>query len=107
MIEYRYSETMEDVIEFLGMPYKEGATTEEKENTFFYALSDDEPNVFYNIVALATYEVKHNILIPRTRERFLDYAKRFDEGEFQPDMIPEDIPIVAKDIEFVRSMINA
>ncbi len=106
MIKYRYTELAEDVAWIFEIPEQKDTTTEKTENAFFYARLDDEPNMFYDVLAVTVYEIKHNILTPGMKKQFLNYAERFDKGEFQPDMIPEDIPIVTKDIAFVRSKIS-
>lgn len=107
MLDYRYTELEVGVKDIFECVNKEKFTTEGLETVYFYAQNDEEPDMFYTVLAGAVYEAKNNVLTKKMTERFLDYADRFDKGEFQPDMIPEDIPIVAKDIEFVRSKINA
>lgn len=108
MIDYRYTELGEgvkDIFECVNKD-KDKLTTEDLEIIYFYARSEDEPDMFYTVLAAAVYEAQKGILTKKITERFLDYADRFDKGEFQPYMIPEDIPIVAKDIEFVHSKIS-
>lgn len=112
MIDFRYEESVEDVKYMFDMPHQEYSTIDGSEidgieNAYFYASNDDEPNMFYDVLAVAVYEAKHNILSEKIKNQFIDYADRFDKGEFQPDMMPEDIPIVAKDIEYVRSKLKS
>lgn len=108
MIDYRYTELGEgvkDIFECINKD-KDKLTTEDLEIIYFYARNDEEPDMFYTVLVAAVYEAKKGILTKKMTKRFLEYADRFDKGEFQPDMMPEDIPIVAKDIEFVRSKIS-
>lgn len=107
MIDYSYTELEEDVVYMFEMPHQEHSTIDGTENAYFYASNDDEPNMFYNVLAAAVYEAKHNILSEKIKNQFIDYADRFDKGEFQPDMMHEDIPIVAKDIEYVHSKLKS
>ena len=39
------------------------------------------------------------ILSDRMKADFIQYAERWDKGEFQPELIPEDLPIIQADID--------
>lgn len=106
MIDYQYRDEIVAVTDVFESPSGKKHTMSELEINYFYAQNDEEPDMFYAVLAVSAYEARKNALTEKMKKQFLDYADRFDKGEFQPDMIPEDIPIVAKDIEFVRSKIN-
>ena len=104
LLEYSYNELEDDVI-FFFQSHK-GSTVFSTENSYFYAETDDEPDMFLNHLKVIVYEVKHNILTDRMKDDFIQYAERWDQGEFQPELIPEDIPIIQADIDYVRSVLK-
>ena len=107
MIDYSYAEITEDDIKniFEDQDAHKYRTTD-NEATYFYAECEDEPDMFMHHLKVTVYEVKHNILTDRMKKDFLQYAKRWDKGEFQPDITPGDIPLIQKDIDFVRSVLK-
>ena len=106
MLEYSYTELDNDVVRIFTSPNLLDYPVEAIENTYFYAENDEEPDMFLHHLKVIVYEVKHNILTDRMKEDFIQYADRWDNGEFQPDLIPDDIPIIQADIDFVRSALN-
>ena len=107
MIDYSYSELPEsDIIHVFESTYAPKYRTTDLEATYFYAECEDEPDMFMNHLKVTVYEVKHNILTDRMKKDFLQYAERWDKGEFQPDIMPGDIPLIQKDIDFVRSVLK-
>ncbi|MBQ7219046.1 MAG: hypothetical protein IJS27_06015 [Ruminococcus sp.] len=104
MLEYSYTELEED-IEFFFVKHK-GSTVYSTENSYFYAESEEEPDMFLHHLKVIVYEVKHDILTDRMKADFIQYAERWDKGEFQPELIPEDLPIIQSDIDYVRSALN-
>lgn len=107
MIDYPYSDEIEAVIDVFEAPYEKEHTMSELESVYFYAQSEEEPDMFYAVISVSAYEARRNALTEKMKTKFIEYAKRFDNGEFNSDMNPEDVPIVAKEIDFVRSKINA
>ena len=107
MLDYSYAEIAEDDIKniFEDQDAHKYRTTD-NEATYFYAECEDEPDMFMNHLKVTVYEVQHNILTDMLRKDFLQYAERWDNGEFQPDIMPGDIPLIQKDIDFVRSVLN-
>lgn len=107
MLDYSYTEIEESDIERV-FESKEAQKHRiiDREATYFYAECEDEPDMFLNHLKVAVYEVSHNILSDDMRKDFLQYAERWDKGEFQPDVMPGDIPLIQKDIDFVRSALN-
>lgn len=106
MVEYSYTELEEDIDLVFTSPESSGYSVAATENTYFYAESEDEPDMFLNHLKVIVYEVKHDILTDRMKADFIQYAERWDKGEFQPDLFPEDLPIIQSDIDFVRSALN-
>ena len=107
MIDYRYSEISEyDIKHVFERTRAKKYRTIDLEATYFYAENDEEPDMFMHHLKVTVYEVKHNILTDRMKKDFLQYAKRWDKGEFQPDIMPGDIPLIQKDIDFVRSVLK-
>ena len=107
MIDYSYAEIEESDIErvFESKEAKKHRVID-REATYFYAECEDEPDMFMNHLKVTVYEVKHNILSDDMKKDFLQYAERWDNGEFQPDIMPGDIPLIQKDIDFVRSVLK-
>lgn len=62
--------------------------------------------MFLNHLKVIVYEVRHNILTKEMKADFIQYAKRWDNGEFQPELLPDDIPIIQSDIDYVRSALK-
>lgn len=106
MIEYSYTELDEDVVRTFTSPNLSEYPVEVIENTYFYAENDEEPDMFLHHIKVIVYEVKHDILTDRMKADFIQYAERWDKGEFQPELIPEDLPIIQSDIDYVRSALN-
>ena len=106
MIDYSYTELDDDVSRIFNHTDAENYKTAVLENTLLYAECEDEPDMFLFHLALIVYEVKHNILTDRMKADFIQYAKRWDKGEFQPELLPSDIPIIQKDIDYVRSVLK-
>ncbi len=107
MLDYSYSELEESDITNVfedaeACQYK----TTDNEATYFYAECEDEPDMFMNHLKVAVYEVQHDILSDDMKADFLQYAERWDKGEFQPDLIPGDIPLIQHDIDFVRAALE-
>lgn len=107
MLDYSYSELEESDIThvFEGQNAPKYRTTD-LEATYFYAECEDEPDMFMNHLKVTIYEVQHNILTDRMKADFLQYAERWDKGEFQPDLMPGDIPLIQRDIDFVRATLE-
>lgn len=107
MLDYSYSELEEnDIIHVFESMEASKYRVIDREATYFYAECDDEPDMFMNHLKVAVYEVKHNILSDDMKADFLQYAERWDKGEFQPDIMPGDIPLIQKDIDFVRAALG-
>lgn len=106
MIDYSYTELEDRVIKIFENDLSYQYSTEATEATYFYAECDDEPDMFMHHLKVIVYEVKHNILTDRMKADFIQYAKRWDKGEFQPELLPSDIPIIQKDIDYVRSVLK-
>ena len=107
MIDYRYSEISEyDIKHVFERTRAKKYRTIDLEATYFYAENDEEPDMFMHHLKVTVYEVKHNILSDDMRKDFLQYAERWDKGEFQQDIMPGDIPLIQKDIDFVRSVLK-
>lgn len=106
MIDYSYTELDGDVIKAFEAPYYKGRSPLTLEANYFYAECDDEPDMFMHHLKVVVYEVKHNILTQGMKADFIQYAERWDKGEFQPEIFPEDIPIIQKDIDYVRSVLK-
>ena len=106
MIEYSYTELDDDVVRTFTNTNLLDYPVEVIENTYFYAESEDEPDMFLHHLKMIVYEVKHDILTDRMKADFIQYAERWDKGEFQPELIPEDLPIIQSDIDYVRSALN-
>ena len=107
MIDYSYSELEESDIKRV-FESKEASKYRviDREATYFYAECEDEPDMFMNHLKVAVYETQHNILSDEMKADFIQYADRWDKGEFQPDLMPGDISLIQKDIDFVRKMIG-
>ncbi len=107
MIDYRYSEISDyDIKRVFERTRTKKYRTIDLEATYFYAENDEEPDMFMHHLKVAVYEVQHGILTDFMKADFLQYAERWDKGEFQPDIMPGDIPLIQKDIDFVRSVLN-
>ena len=106
MIEYSYSELYEDINRVFTSIEASRYPVEATENTYFYAENDEEPDMFLHHLKVIVYEVKHDILTDRMKADFMQYADRWDKGEFQSDLMPEDIPIIQADIDYVRSALK-
>ena len=106
MVEYSYTELEEDIDLVFTSPESSRYSVAATENTYFYAESEDEPDMFLNHLKVIVYEVKHDILTDRMKADFIQYAERWDQGEFQSELIPEDLPIIQSDIDYVRSALN-
>ena len=105
MIEYSYNELNEDIVRIFTSIESSQYPVEATENTYFYAQNDEEPDMFLHHLKVIVYEVKHNILTDRMKADFLQYAERWNKGEFQPELIPDDIPIIQADIDYVRTVL--
>ena len=106
MLEYSYTELEEDVSRVFENPVFVNDSTETLEANYTYAENDEEPDMFLHHLKMIVYEVKHDILTDRMKADFIQYAERWDKGEFQPELIPEDLPIIQSDIDYVRSALN-
>ena len=106
MIDYSYTELEADVIKAFEAPYNKNYSPLIIEANYFYAENDVEPDMFIHHLKVIVYEVKHNILTDRMKTDFIQYAKRWSKGEFQPELLPEDIPIIQKDIDYVKLKLN-
>lgn len=106
MIDYSYTELEADVTKAFEAPYNKNYSTLTIEANYFYAENDEEPDMFLHHLKVIVYEVKHNILTDRMKTDFIQYVKRWDKGEFQPKLLPEDIPIIQKDIDYVKLRLN-
>lgn len=106
MIDYSYTELEDRVIEVFESSETKIHKTINTEAVYFYAENDDEPDMFLHHLKVVVYETKHNILTESMKSDFIQYAKRWDKGEFKADILPEDIPIIQKDIDFVRSTLK-
>lgn len=106
MIDYSYTELEAEVINAFEAPYYHGQSTLTLEGNYFYAENDEEPDMFMHHLNVIVYEAKHDILTDRMKVDFIQYAKRWDNGEFQPELLPDDIPIIQKDIDYVRSTLR-
>lgn len=106
MLDYSYLELEDRVLEVFEAPNPNNYPTECTENNYFYAEYENEPDMFLCHLQAIVFETKHNILTDRLKTEFLDYAARWDKGEFKPDILPEDIPIIQKDIDYVRSVLK-
>lgn len=106
MLDYSYTELDDRVLEVFENPNSKDYPTECTENNYFYAEYDEEPDMFLHHLKVIVYEVKHNILTDKMKSEFFDYSTRWDKGEFQPEIMPEDIPIIQQDIDFVKSMLK-
>ncbi len=104
MLEYSYSE-LDEMIHYWFVEHKDDNACS-MENSYFYAENDEEPDLFLHHLKVIVYEVKHDILTDRMKAEFIQYADRWDKNEFQPELIPDDIPIIQADIDFVRSALN-
>lgn len=103
MVEYRYNELDWHISNVFENPSFANDSTETLEANYTYAENDEEPDMFIHHLKVIVYEVKHDILTDRMKADFIQYADRWDKGEFQPNLIPDDIPIIQADIDFVRS----
>lgn len=107
MLDYSYSEIAEsDIIDVFEDAEACHYRTTDNEATFFYAECEEEPDMFMHHLKVAVYEVRHGILTERMKSDFLQYAERWDKGEFQPDLMPGDIPLIQRDIDFVRAALD-
>ena len=104
MLEYCYSE-LDELIHYWFVEHKDD-NVYAMENSYFYAENDEEPDMFLHHLKVIVYEIKHDLLTDRMKADFIQYAERWDKGEFQPELIPEDLPIIQADIDFVRSVLN-
>ncbi len=102
MIDYSYTELYDRVCEVFTHPDAERHKTEELENVYTYAECDDEPDMFMHHLKVVVYEVEHNILTDRMKADFIQYSKRWDNGEFQSELLPDDIPIIQKETGIKR-----
>ena len=107
MLDYSYSEISESdithVFEGINAPkYR----TIDLEAAYFYAECEEEPDMFMHHLKVTVYEVQHNILSDDMKKDFIQYAERWDKGEFQPDLMPGDIPLIQRDIDFVRAALE-
>lgn len=106
MIDYSYTELEDRVIEVFEAPDSKDYKVECTENNYFYAENDDEPDMFVHHLKVIVYEAKHDILTDRMKADFVQYLGRWNNGEFQPELLPSDIPIIQKDIDYVRLKLN-
>jgi hypothetical protein len=106
MFDYSYTELNERIIEVFEAPHNKNEITDTLENNYFYAEYEDEPDMFLHHMKVIVYEVKHNILTDRMKAEFIDYSARWDNGEFKDEILPNDIPIIQKDIDYVRSVLK-
>lgn len=104
MVEYSYSE-LDDMIHYWFVNHKCDSVFA-MENNYTYAENDEEPDMFLHHLKMIVYEVKHDILTDRMKADFIQYAERWDQGEFQSELIPEDLPIIQSDIDYVRSALK-
>lgn len=106
MIDYSYTELEDRVLEVFENPNSRNRLTEITENTYFYAEYENEPDMFMCHLQAIVYEAKHNILTERLKAEFIDYSCRWDKGEFKSEVLPEDIPIIQADIDYVRAVLE-
>ena len=107
MLDYSYTELEEiDIAHVFESQNASKYRTTDLEATYFYAECEDEPDMFINHLKVAVYEVQHGILTDRMKKDFIQYAERWDKGEFQPDLMPGDIPLIQRDIDFVRAALE-
>ncbi len=104
MLEYSYSE-LDELVHYWFVEHKDDNVCA-MENSYFYAENDEEPDMFLHHLKVIVYEVKHDLLTDRMKADFIQYAKRWDKGEFQPELLPDDIPIIQADIDYVRSALK-
>lgn len=106
MIDYSYTELQDRVIEVFENELSHQYPTEATEATYFYAECDDEPDMFMHHLKVIVYEVKHDILTDKMKADFVQYLKRWNNDEFQPELLPDDIPIIQRDIDYVCSVLK-
>ncbi len=95
MIDYSYIELEEDVFE---ASYSNSSSVDTRENNYFYEKMTN------NLICFST---TCRLLYMRLKAEFMDYSKRWDNGEFKDDVLPDDIPIIQNDIDYIRERINA
>lgn len=106
MIDYSYTELDDRIIEVFENPININYSIESVEANYFYAEYEEEPDMFIHHLKVIVYEVKHDILTDRMKVDFIQYLDRWNNGEFQPELLPSDIPIIQKDIDYVSSKLN-
>ena len=106
MLDYSYTELDNDIEYFFNLTCLKNRETEVVENSYFYAECEEEPHMFLHHLKIILYEVKHHILTEKLKKDFIQYEKRWHAGEFQNDILPEDIPIIEKDIEYIKSVLK-
>lgn len=106
MIDYSYTELEDRILKVFKNPINANHSTESVEANYFYAENDEEPDMFIHHLKVIVYEVKHDILTNRMKKDFIQYLNRWNNGEFQPELLPSDIPIIQKDIDYVRAKLN-
>lgn len=104
MLDYSYTEIEEEDIRNVfeseeAFQYR----TTDSEATYLYAECEEEPAMFMNHLKLTVYEVQRDILTNFLKNDFIQYAARWDKGEFRQEVVPSDIPIIQKDIDYIRS----
>ncbi len=104
MLEYSYSE-LDEMIHYWFVQHKTD-NIYAMENSYFYAENDEEPDMFLHHLKVIVYETRHTILTDRMKADFIQYAERWDKGEFQPELMPGDIPIIQADIDYIRSALK-
>lgn len=106
MIDYSYTELGKDVIRIFKATEASRYPTEVAENNYFYAEDTEEPAMFMHHLKATVYEAQYDILTERLKKDFLQYAERWDSGEFRKDILPYDVPLIQADIDFVRSYLE-
>lgn len=101
MLEYSYLELEDGVLEVFEAPDVANYSTQSTEANYFYAENTEEPDMFLHHLKVIVYEVKHNILTEGMKKDFFQYLRRWNDNEFQYELIPSDIPVIQKDIDYV------
>lgn len=102
MIDYSYTELGKDVVRVFKTTEAAQYPTEVAENNYFYAEDTEEPAMFMHHLKATVYETQYDILTERLKKDFLQYAERWDSGEFRNDILPYDVPLIQADIDYVR-----
>lgn len=101
----RYNDFDSIITQAFESPDAKDYTVGELEEVCLYECSDKKCDNFMLYLKLIAYEAKHNILTKEMKEKFFDLKKQWDRKRFHHELLPPDIAIIQKDMDYLNAIL--